>query len=82
MLMHRPEVLIDSEIVERALSTFGLTVVNGGRRLFEDKRVRSLKESDHPNTLEAEVTENGQLHAVTLSYKGTTISRWYKIPRL
>jgi len=68
--MRRAEVLIDSEIVERALSTFGLTVVNGGRRLFEENRVRSLKETGRPNTLEAEVAEDGKLHAVTLSYGG------------
>jgi hypothetical protein len=70
--MRGAEVLIDSEIVERALSTFGLTVVNGGRRLFEDNRVRSLKETGRPNTLEAEVTEDGKLHAVTLSYGGSS----------
>src|SRR5215471_14889526 len=72
MLMHRAEVLIDSEIVEKALGTFGLTVINGGRRLFEENRVRSLKETGHPNTLEAEVAENGKLHAVTLSYGGSS----------
>src|SRR6516164_676989 len=72
MLMHRAEVLIDSEIVEKALGTFGLTVINGGRRLFEENRVRSLKETGHPNTLEAEVAENGELHAVTLSYGGSS----------
>jgi hypothetical protein len=70
--MHCAEVLIDSEIVETALSRFGLTVVNGGRRLFEENRVRSLKETGHPNTLEAEVKENGKLHGVTLSYGGSS----------
>ena len=70
--MHHGEVLIDAEIVEKALGTFGLTVINGGRRLFEENRVRSLKETGHPNTLEAEVAENGELHAVTLSYGGSS----------
>src|SRR6516225_2867433 len=70
--MRCAELSIDSEIVERALGTFGLAVVNGGRRLFEENRVRSLKETGHFNTLEAEVKENGKLYAVTLSYGGSS----------
>ena len=70
--MDRPAVLIDFEIVERALGMFSVTVVNGGKRLFEENRVRSLKETARSNTFEAEVTEKGKLHAVTLSYGGSS----------
>jgi SNF2-related domain/Helicase conserved C-terminal domain len=70
--MDRRALLIDFEIVEKALSTFSVTVVNGGKRLFEEKRVRSLKETARSNTFEAEVTEKGKVHAVTLSYGGSS----------
>jgi hypothetical protein len=65
-------VSIDFNTIERALSAFSLTVVNGGKRLFDDNRVRSLKEAGHPNTFEAEVAEKGKLHAVTLCYGGSS----------
>jgi hypothetical protein len=70
--MDRRALLIDFEIVEKALRTFSVTIVNGGKRLFEEKRVRSLKETARSNTFEAEVTEKGKVHAVTLSYGGSS----------
>jgi hypothetical protein len=65
-------VSVDFETVEKALNTFSVTVVNGGKRLFEDNRVRSLKETGRPNTFEAEVSDKGKLHAVTLGYGGSS----------
>src|ERR1700751_2919019 len=70
--MDRMAESIDFDTVERALGIFNVTVVNGGKRLFEDNRVRSLKEAGRPNTFEAEVTEKGKLHAVTLCYGGSS----------
>jgi hypothetical protein len=61
---------LDLRRIETALGQFSVVVVNGGKRLFEEGRVRSLKETARPNTLEGEVSEqqDGKTYQVTLSF--------------
>jgi hypothetical protein len=67
--MHRPEALLDLETIEAALGQFSVVVVNGGSRLFEKGRVRSLKETARANTYEGKVSEkDGKIYQVTLSF--------------
>jgi SNF2-related domain/Helicase conserved C-terminal domain len=67
--MDRPGVPLDLPTIETALGQFSVIVANGGTRLFEQGRVRSLKESSHPNTYEGEVCEkDGKTYQVTLSF--------------
>jgi SNF2-related domain/Helicase conserved C-terminal domain len=67
--MNRAPAPLDLETIEAALSQFSVVVVNGGTRLFEEGRVRSLKNA-RPNTYEAEVYEKkaGKSYQVTLSF--------------
>src|ERR1700734_2577209 len=67
--MNRPGALLDLPTIETALDQFSVVVVNGGKRLFEEGRVRSLKETAYPNTYEGEVYEkDGKIYQVTLSF--------------
>ena len=67
--MDRPGVPLDLPTIETALGQFSVIVANGGTRLFEQGRVRSLKESSHANTYEGEVYEkDGKTYQVTLSF--------------
>src|ERR1700689_365873 len=67
--MNRPEALLDLATIEATLGQFSIVVVNGGSRLFEEGRVRSLKETTHPNTYDGEVSEkDGKTYQVTLSF--------------
>src|SRR5580700_1192851 len=68
--MNRPGAPLDLPTIETALGQFSVVVVNGGKRLFEEGRVRSLKETAHPNTYEGEVYEkDGKTYQVTLSFR-------------
>jgi hypothetical protein len=53
--MNRPGTSLDLQTIETALGRFSVVVINGGRRLFEEGRVRSLNETARPNTYEGEV---------------------------
>jgi hypothetical protein len=65
--MDRPGVPLDLPTIETALGQFSVIVANGGTRLFEQGRVRSLKESSHANTYEGDVYEkDGKTYQVTL----------------
>src|ERR1700737_4566597 len=67
--MHGPALSLNLETVEKALNDFNFTVINGGKRLFEEGRVRSLNETGRPNTFEGEVKEkDGKTYQVTLSF--------------
>ena len=67
--MHRPEAPLNLATIEATLGQFSIVVVNGGSRLFEEGRVRSLKEAAHRNTYEGEVSEkDGKNYQVTLSF--------------
>jgi SNF2-related domain/Helicase conserved C-terminal domain len=67
--MNRSGTPLDLQTIENALGRFGVVVVNGGKRLFEDGRVRSLNETARPNTYEGEVNEkDGKTYQVTLSF--------------
>ena len=67
--MNRPAEPLDLRTIETALDQFSVVVVNGGKRLFEEGRVHSLKETARPNTLEGEVSEkDGKTYQVTLSF--------------
>jgi hypothetical protein len=67
--MNPPGEPLDLPRIETALGQFSVVVVNGGKRLFEEGRVRSLKETARPNTLEGEVSEkDGKTYQVTLSF--------------
>jgi SNF2 domain-containing protein/helicase-like protein len=68
--MNRAGVPPDLETIEAALGQFSVIVVNGGKRLFEEGRVRSLNETARPNTYEGEVYEKiaGKSYKVTLSF--------------
>src|ERR1700759_1951183 len=67
--MNRPEAPLDLATIEAALGEFSVVVVNGGSRVFEEGRVRSLKETAHPNTYDGEVSEkDGKTYQVTLSF--------------
>jgi SNF2-related domain/Helicase conserved C-terminal domain len=67
--MNRPEALLDLATIEATLGQFSVVVVNGGSRLFEQGRVRSLKETPHANTYEGEIYEkDGKTYQVTLSF--------------
>jgi SNF2-related domain/Helicase conserved C-terminal domain len=68
--MNRAGVPVDLQTIEAALGQFSVVVVNGGKRLFEEGRVRSLNETAHPNTYEGEVYEKkaGKSYQVTLSF--------------
>jgi hypothetical protein len=67
--MYRPEAPLDLATIQATLGQFSVVVVNGGSRLFEQGRVRSLKETPHSNTYEGEVSEkDGKTYQVTLSF--------------
>jgi hypothetical protein len=67
--MNRQGVPLDLRTIETALDGFGVVVVNGGKRLFEEGRVRSVDETARPNTYEGEVQEqDGKTYQVTLSF--------------
>jgi hypothetical protein len=71
--MPSPGLSLNLKTVEAALSNFSFSVINGGKRLFEEGRVRSLKETKRPNSFEGEVTDKqGKIQTVTLAYGGTT----------
>jgi hypothetical protein len=67
--MNQAAAPLDLETIEAALGQFSVVVVNGGKRLFEEGRVRSLKNA-RPNTYEGEVYEKkaGKSYQVTLSF--------------
>ncbi len=67
--MNRAGAPLDLQAIEAALGQFSVVVVNGGKRLFEEGRVRSLNETAHPNTYEGEVYQkDGKRYQVTLSF--------------
>ena len=68
--MNRAGAPLDLQTIEAALDQFSVVVVNGGKRLFEEGRVRSLNETARPNTYEGEVHEKkaGKSYQVTLSF--------------
>ena len=68
--MNRPGVPpVDLRTIETALSGFSIVVINGGKRLFEEGRVRSVDETARPNTYQGEVHEkDGKTYQVTLSF--------------
>ena len=67
--MNRSEAPLDLATIEATLGQFSVVVLNGGSRLFEQGRVRSLKETAYPNTYEGEVYEkDGKTYQVTLSF--------------
>jgi hypothetical protein len=59
---------LDFNAIELALKGFGITVVNAGRRLFEQGQVASLRETDRLNTFESDVRDEGAKYHVTLAY--------------
>ena len=67
--MNRAGAPLDLQAIEAALGQFSVVVVNGGKRLFEEGRVRSLNETARPNTYEGEVYQkDGKRYQVTLSF--------------
>ena len=67
--MNRPGALLDLSTIESLLGQFSVVVVNGGKRLFEEGRVRSVDETARANTYEGEVCEKeGKAYLVTLSF--------------
>jgi hypothetical protein len=67
--MNRPGAPLDLPTIETALGQFSIVVVNGGKRLFAEGRVRSLNETARSNTYEGEVNEqDGKRYQVTLSF--------------
>src|ERR1700722_6923355 len=69
MFMERSGVPLDLRTIETALGGFSVVVVNGGKRLFEEGRVRSVNETARPNTFEGKVNEkDGKTYVVTLSF--------------
>ena len=63
---------MDLQTIEAALGQFSVVVVNGGKRLFEEGRVRSVNETARPRTYEGEVYEKGgKRYQVTLSFGKT-----------
>ena len=53
--MNRAAAPLDLETIEAALGQFSVVVVNGGKRLFEEGRVRSLKRLHVQIPMKAEV---------------------------
>ena len=67
--MNRAAAPLDLETIEAALGQFSVVVVNGGKRLFEEGRVRSLNETARPRNYEGEVAEKGgKKYQVTLHF--------------
>ena len=67
--MERSGAPLDLRTIETALGGFSVVVVNGGKRLFEEGRVRSVNETARPNTFEGKVNEkDGKTYLVTLSF--------------
>jgi hypothetical protein len=67
--MDRSGAPLDLRTIETALGAFSVVVINGGKRLFEEGRVRSVNETARPNTFEGEVKEkDGKTYQVTLSF--------------
>jgi hypothetical protein len=67
--MERSGAPLDLRTIEGALGGFSVVVVNGGKRLFEEGRVRSVNETARPNTFEGKVNEkDGKTYLVTLSF--------------
>jgi hypothetical protein len=70
--MNRAGAPLGLETIEAALGQFSVVVVNGGKRLFEEGRVRSLNETARPRNYEGEVYEKGgKRYQVTLSFGET-----------
>ena len=59
---------LDYSAIELVLKSFGVTVANAGRTLFQQGKVGALRETDRLNTFEGEVRDEGAKYQVTLAY--------------
>jgi len=72
LMSQSPISKLDFSAIELVLKTFGITVANAGRRLFEQGQVLSLRETSRLNTFEGDVRDEGTKYQVSLAYGGSS----------